>query len=65
MFAALNTAEPSIVDLGSTMLLERDKTGHEGRLPVLQKRVVTGWTNCPTGLMTPTGSTMRPAPVTC
>ena len=39
MFAALNTVEPPIVDLGSAALLERDKTWYAERLPVLQDRV--------------------------
>ena len=39
MFAALNTVEPPIVDLGSAALVERDKTWYAERLPVLQDRV--------------------------
>jgi glutathione S-transferase len=39
MFAALNTLEPPIVDLGMAMLFERDKSWYEERLPVLQDRV--------------------------
>ena len=39
MFAALNTVEPPIVDLGMAMLLEQDKSWYEERLPVLQDRV--------------------------
>src|SRR5271170_2577167 len=39
MFAALNTVEPPIVELGSAMLLERDRSWHEERLPILQDRV--------------------------
>src|SRR4051812_40865810 len=33
MFAALNTVEPPIVELESVMLLERDKSWYEERLP--------------------------------
>jgi glutathione S-transferase len=39
MFAALNTVEPPIVDRSMAMLLERDKTWHKERLPVLDDRV--------------------------
>lgn len=39
MFAALNTVEPPIVDLGTAMLLERDKPWYEQRLPILKDRV--------------------------
>jgi len=39
MFAALNTVEPPIVDLGIASLLERDKTWYEERLPILEDRV--------------------------
>jgi glutathione S-transferase len=39
MFAALNTVEPPIVDLGSAALVERDKTWYAERLPILQDRV--------------------------
>ena len=39
MFAALNTVEPPIVDRGIAMLVERDKTWYEERLPILEERV--------------------------
>jgi len=39
MFAALSTLEPPIVDLGVAMLLERDETWHEQRLPVVKDRI--------------------------
>ena len=39
MFAALSTLEPPIVELGMTMLLERDKSWYAERLPMLQDRV--------------------------
>jgi glutathione S-transferase len=39
MFAALNTVEPPIVDLGTAVLLERDETWHAERLPILRGRV--------------------------
>ncbi len=39
MFAALNTLEPPIVDLGAAMLLERDKTWYEQRLPIVEDRI--------------------------
>lgn len=41
MFAALNTVEPPIVELGAAKLLERDKNWFEGRLPMLEARVRT------------------------
>lgn len=39
MFAALNTLEPPIVELGMALLFERDKSWYEARLPMLQDRV--------------------------
>ena len=39
MFAALNTVEPPIVELGMARILERDKSWYEARLPVLEERV--------------------------
>lgn len=39
MFAALNTLEPPIVELGMAMLTERDKSWYEERLPMLKDRV--------------------------
>ena len=39
MFAALNTVEPPIVELGMAMLLERDRSWYAERLPMLQDRV--------------------------
>jgi glutathione S-transferase len=39
MFAALNTVEPPIVDLGMATLLERDKSWYEQRLSILEDRV--------------------------
>ena len=39
MFAALNTVEPPIVDLGMAKLLERDKTWYGERLAILEDRV--------------------------
>ena len=38
MFAALNTVEPPILDLGTTKLLERDTPWYEQRLPVVEYR---------------------------
>ncbi|WP_375313153.1 glutathione S-transferase family protein [Bradyrhizobium sp. A5] len=38
MFAALNTMEPPIVELGMAMLFERDKSWYADRLPILQDR---------------------------
>lgn len=39
MFAALNTLEPPILELGMAMLTERDKSWYEERLPMLRDRV--------------------------
>jgi glutathione S-transferase len=39
MFAALNTVEPSILELGTAMLLERDKVWYQERLPLVEERV--------------------------
>jgi glutathione S-transferase len=39
MFAALNTLEPPIVELGMAMRVERDRSWHAERLPMLQDRV--------------------------
>lgn len=39
MFAALNTVEPPILELGTARLLERDKPWHAERLPLVEDRV--------------------------
>jgi len=39
MFAALNTVEPPIVELGAAAREERDKTWYEERRPILEGRV--------------------------
>jgi glutathione S-transferase len=39
MFAALSTVEPPILDRETAMLLEREKTWYEERLPILEDRV--------------------------
>lgn len=39
MFAAKNTMEPPIVELGMATILERDKDWYQARLPMLQDRV--------------------------
>lgn len=41
IFAALNTLEPPIVELGMAMLIEREKSWYAERLPMLQERVRT------------------------
>jgi glutathione S-transferase len=38
MFAALNTVEPPLVELGMAMLLERDSPWYEQRLPLIQSK---------------------------
>jgi glutathione S-transferase len=39
MFAALNTVEPPILELGTAKLLEGDKPWHDGRLPLIEDRI--------------------------
>jgi glutathione S-transferase len=39
MFAALNTVEPPILELGTAMLLEGDKPWHAERLPLVKNRI--------------------------
>ena len=39
MFAAVNTVEPPILELGTARLLERDKIWYEERLPLVEDRV--------------------------
>lgn len=39
MFAALNTVEPPILELGTARLLESDKPWHAERLPLVEDRV--------------------------
>ncbi len=39
MFAALNTVEPPILELGTARLLEGDKPWHAERLPLVEDRV--------------------------
>ncbi len=39
MFAALNTVEPPILELGTARLLERDKPWYAERLPLVRERV--------------------------
>ena len=39
MFAAVNTVEPPILELANANLLERDKTWHAERLPLVEERV--------------------------
>jgi len=40
MFAALNTVEPPILELSMAVLLERDRSWYEQRLPMLRDRVL-------------------------
>jgi glutathione S-transferase len=39
MFAALSTIEPPIVERTAAILLERDRSWHEARLPMLEDRI--------------------------
>jgi glutathione S-transferase len=39
MFAALSTIEPPIVNREIAILLERDKSWHEARLPAVENRI--------------------------
>ena len=66
MFAALNTVEPPIVELRAwRRSLERDKPWY-ARSACRCSRTASapGWTSCPRGSATPTGSTARSAPAT-
>jgi glutathione S-transferase len=39
MFAAVSTIEPPILDLQTALFLERDKSWHEERLPLVENRI--------------------------
>jgi glutathione S-transferase len=39
MFAALNTVEPPILELGTARILERDKPWYQARMPLVEDRV--------------------------
>ncbi len=39
IFAALNTVEPPIVEFSMAMIVERDRSWHEERLPLLKERI--------------------------
>jgi glutathione S-transferase len=39
IFAALNTVEPPILELGTARILERDKPWYEARMPLVEDRV--------------------------
>ena len=64
MFAALNTVEPPILELGNARLLEGDKPWM--RSACLWSRIVsaTGWTNFPLAWAMPTGSMVLSARAT-
>ncbi|HZZ87323.1 MAG TPA: glutathione S-transferase family protein [Caulobacteraceae bacterium] len=40
MFAALSTVEPPILDLSAAMVMERDQSWFEARLPLVQERLL-------------------------
>jgi len=40
MFAALNTVEPPIVEYEQTSLMERDRSWHEERIPLMERAIV-------------------------
>ena len=62
MFAALVTVEPPIVERSMATLVERDKSWHVERLPILDDRVrVRLRVSCPHTSATPTGSMARSA----
>ena len=64
MFAALNTVEPPILELGTARLLESDKPWM--RSACLWSRIASaaGWTNFPFAWAMPTGSMVRSARAT-
>ena len=64
MFAALNTVEPAILELGTARLLEGDKPWSKERLPLVEDRVRNRWANYPFALAMSTGSMERSARAT-
>src|SRR5262249_10427047 len=50
MFAAVNTVEPPILELGTARLLEGDKPWHDARLPLVKDRVRDRLTQLAAGL---------------
>jgi len=64
MFAALNTVEPTILELGNARLLEGDKPWCKERLPLVEDRVPRPLTNFPVVWVMPTRSMVRSARAT-
>ena len=64
MFAALNTVEPPILELGNARLLERDKPWYAERLPLVEDRVRDRLDQLSVAWAMPTGSMVRSARAT-
>jgi hypothetical protein len=47
MFAALNTVEPPVLEVGTAKILEGDKPWTKERLPLVEIASAAGWTNFP------------------
>jgi glutathione S-transferase len=58
MFAALNTVEPPILELGTARLLESDRPGQRSACHWSRVASATGWTNFPLDWVVPNGSTV-------
>ena len=64
MFAALNTVEPPILELGTARLLEGDKSWSAQRMPLVEDRVRNRLGELFVALAMPTGSMARSARAT-
>jgi len=64
MFAAKSTVEPPIVERETAILLEKDRSWYEARLPILDDRVRKRLGELSRRLAIPNGSTVRSAPAT-
>ena len=64
MFAALNTVEPPIFDLPSSMIFDRDEPWYEQRMQSLEDSVRTRLDQLHAASAMPTGSTAHSAPAT-
>ena len=61
MFAALNTVEPPILELGTAKILEGDKPWTKERRHWSRIASAAGWTNFPVAWAMPTGSMVHSA----
>ncbi len=65
MFAALTTVQAPIVEREAAILLERDKSWHDERLPMLSDRIRARLGTFRDDLAMPIGSAANSAPATC